>query len=353
MVQPGIPDQQQHDGYGCAWIADHLGVLVSKLGGRVHPADDPRHQVLSLRRPARTPSHRRYSKLRFMRSDFSRVRRAGARSARGRGVPDLAEQSRGRGHDPGRQSRPPPRLVTRSARSSSTWRTSMSGRPARTTSSSALAGPQAGHGQGAPAERAALAGEPPERSRQAGNYLSAHATISEVDFGWADRVDGRNAAGLRRHGLLGVVGHQGAGRRFRSPPAAAGGSARGWALIAGVAAVFVAVFLVTILLFGRFDRASQGRTLTTMFARYGPRNEPAPGASAGQPGSRGHRRRRRHDPRDVLGDSRPPRPAPRPRRERSQAGRVGGAREPAWPSGSRPRSAWSPATSSSESSAGR
>ncbi len=63
---------------------------------------------------------------------------------------------------------------------------------------------------------------------------------------------------------------------MRSPPrgpqpaAAAAGPARGWALVAGVAAVFVALFLVTMLLFGRFDRASQGRTLTTMFARYGP-----------------------------------------------------------------------------------
>ena len=72
--------------------------------------------------------------------------------------------------------------------------------------------------------------------------------------------------------------------KLPQPTGAAGGSARRWALIGGVAAVFVAVFVVTVLLFGRFDRASQGRTLTTMFARYGPGTEPAQSATAGQPG---------------------------------------------------------------------
>ena len=114
----------------------------------------------------------------------------------------------------------------------------------------------------------------PNGHRQANNLLSAHATISEVDFGWAIASTGGTPLDFDVTGYS-VASAIKVPPKLPQPTGAAGGSARGWALIGGVAAVFVAVFVVTVLLFGRFDRASQGRTLTTMFARYGPRNEPA------------------------------------------------------------------------------
>jgi tight adherence protein B len=41
----------------------------------------------------------------------------------------------------------------------------------------------------------------------------------------------------------------------------------------GLAAVFAALFLLVILLFGRMVRAGEGRTLTSMFEKYGPRHQ--------------------------------------------------------------------------------
>jgi tight adherence protein B len=115
----------------------------------------------------------------------------------------------------------------------------------------------------------------PHGHHQSGNYLSAHATISEIDFGWAIVSTGGtpvdfDVTGYSMSSSLKVPATS------QQPAAAASGPPQGWALVAGIAAVFVALFVVTLLLVGRFDRANQGRTLTTMFARYGPRKEPAP-----------------------------------------------------------------------------
>lgn len=105
------------------------------------------------------------------------------------------------------------------------------------------------------------------------NYLSRHATVSEVDFGWEIASTGGTTLDFD---VTDYAFRSATKRQLAVPkPAAGGGADQGWALVAGVAGVFVALFLVTLLLFGRFDRANQGRVLSTMFARYGPRNEPA------------------------------------------------------------------------------
>jgi Flp pilus assembly protein TadB len=105
------------------------------------------------------------------------------------------------------------------------------------------------------------------------SYLSRHANLSEVDFGWEIASTGGTSQDFD------VTGYS-LSSAMKAPvklpqPAADGNAAQGWALVAGIAGVFVALFLVTLLLFGRFDRANQGRVLSTMFAKYGPRNEPA------------------------------------------------------------------------------
>ncbi len=115
----------------------------------------------------------------------------------------------------------------------------------------------------------------PHGHHQPGNYLSAHATISEIDFGWAIASTGGTSLDFDVTGYS-VSSAIKVPAKGPQPAAVTAGPAQGWALLVGIAAVFVAVFLVTVLLFGRLDRATQGRTLTTMFARYGPRNEPAP-----------------------------------------------------------------------------
>jgi Flp pilus assembly protein TadB len=108
-------------------------------------------------------------------------------------------------------------------------------------------------------------------------YLSRHTTtLSEVDFGWEIASTGGTSQELdvQRYSLTSALKIP-----VKLPAAASGGTAQGWALAAGVGGVFVALFLITLLLFGRFDRANQGRVLSTMFARYGPRHEPEAQAS--------------------------------------------------------------------------
>jgi Flp pilus assembly protein TadB len=109
------------------------------------------------------------------------------------------------------------------------------------------------------------------------NYLSPHATVSEVDFGWEIASTGGTSQDFDVTGYS-LTSAMKVPAKLPQPATAGGGVGQGLALFAGLAGVFVALFLVTVLSLGRFDRANQGRTLSTMFERYGPRNEPAPAA---------------------------------------------------------------------------
>jgi Flp pilus assembly protein TadB len=103
-------------------------------------------------------------------------------------------------------------------------------------------------------------------------YLSRHANLSEVDFGWEIASTGGTS---QNFDVTGYSLSSAMKVPVKLPQPAVSSAGQGWALVAGVAGVFVALFLITILLLGRFDRASQGRTLSNMFERYGPRNESA------------------------------------------------------------------------------
>ena len=112
-------------------------------------------------------------------------------------------------------------------------------------------------------------------------YLSTRARVAEVDFGWQITSTGGTALDLDVTGFW--IGSGRLGPPEAPQPAAAGGGGQGgqgWVLIAGIVAVFVALFLVMLGMFARLDRASQGRTLTNMFDRYGPRKEPEPPSSS-------------------------------------------------------------------------
>lgn len=112
-----------------------------------------------------------------------------------------------------------------------------------------------------------------------GTYLSKHVKLSEVDFGWQITSTGGTALDLDVTGFSLTSASKGAARPAQ-PAAVGGGSGLGWALAGGVIAVFVAMFLVTLLMFARLDRASQGRTLSSMFDRYSPRNDSAPSTTS-------------------------------------------------------------------------
>jgi Flp pilus assembly protein TadB len=104
------------------------------------------------------------------------------------------------------------------------------------------------------------------------SYLSRHANLSEVDFGWEIASTGGTSQDFDVTGYSLSVAMK---VPVKLPQAAGGSAGQGWALVAGVAGVFAALFLITILLLGRFERANQGRTLASMFERYGPRSESA------------------------------------------------------------------------------
>jgi Flp pilus assembly protein TadB len=107
------------------------------------------------------------------------------------------------------------------------------------------------------------------------NILSSSDTVSEVDFGWEIASTGGTAQDF------GVTSY--AVSSGRNPPpkiaqqsVSVGLGVRWWIFVGGVVAVFVALFLLALLLFGRFARAGRHRTLSGMFSKYGPRREAIP-----------------------------------------------------------------------------
>ena len=102
-------------------------------------------------------------------------------------------------------------------------------------------------------------------------YLSRSDTLTEVDFGWEIASTGGKplefsvtgyavSSGLRQP----LKSHQAGGFELSRLP---------WSLMLGLAAFFAALFLLVILLLGRMARAGKGRTLTSMFDKYGPRHQ--------------------------------------------------------------------------------
>ena len=99
--------------------------------------------------------------------------------------------------------------------------------------------------------------------------------LTEVDFGWQIASTGSQTVDFKLTSYS-LRLHK---RHLKALPHAGsvGGSLSAWAFTGGLVAVFAALFVAIILLFGRFDRASRSRTLSNMFERYGPRREPEPG----------------------------------------------------------------------------
>lgn len=97
--------------------------------------------------------------------------------------------------------------------------------------------------------------------------------LTEVDFGWQIVTTNSQQVDFTATGYQLNLQAQHA----KALPAGTGGSVSAWAFTGGLAAVFAALFVAMMLLFGRFDRTTQGRTLSNMFERYGPRRDPEPG----------------------------------------------------------------------------
>jgi Flp pilus assembly protein TadB len=102
------------------------------------------------------------------------------------------------------------------------------------------------------------------------NYLSKSTTLTQVDFGWEIASTGGtpmdfSLTGYSLESGLRQPAHQSAVSTLSGLP---------WAIIIGLVAVFVALFMIALLLFGRLARTGQGRTLTGMFEKYGPRHQP-------------------------------------------------------------------------------
>ena len=106
------------------------------------------------------------------------------------------------------------------------------------------------------------------------NKLSSSDTVSEVDFGWeiASTGGARSDFAVTHYALS-----TGLRRLATSKQQAAGiGLGQWWALAGGLGAVFVAIFVLMMLIMGRINRAGRHRTLAGMFDKYGPTREPLP-----------------------------------------------------------------------------
>jgi tight adherence protein B len=105
-------------------------------------------------------------------------------------------------------------------------------------------------------------------------FLNSTDTVDEVDFGWEIASTGGTAQDF------GVTGFAVTSDRKQSPktPQRTVGLGFGvrWTYIGGVAAVLVAIFMLAMLLLGKFSRAGRERALSGMFSKYGPRRESVP-----------------------------------------------------------------------------
>jgi len=103
--------------------------------------------------------------------------------------------------------------------------------------------------------------------------LSRSDTVSEVDFGWEIVSTGGSPQDF------GATNYSVSSRRKLPPKVATANSGVAfgvrWTLFGGVVAIFVAMFILAILMLGKISRAGRDRTLTGMFSRYGPRHQAA------------------------------------------------------------------------------
>ncbi len=103
-------------------------------------------------------------------------------------------------------------------------------------------------------------------------WISQNAEDLDVEFGWQIRsTNGRYENFHMKSFVLKQPGSSPYG-------AAIAATRRPWALIIGLAAVFLAVFALALLLLGAFSRAGRQRSLTERIEKYGPRRSPVAAA---------------------------------------------------------------------------
>ena len=117
-------------------------------------------------------------------------------------------------------------------------------------------------------------------------FLNSTDTVNEVDFGW-EIASTRGTA--QDFGVTGFAVTSDRKQASKNPPATAGigFGARWWTIVGGVAAVFVAIFVLALLMLGKFSRAGRERALSGMFNKYGPRHQTAPRQKEPEPESTG------------------------------------------------------------------
>ena len=99
-------------------------------------------------------------------------------------------------------------------------------------------------------------------------WISASAEDLDVEFGWQIRSTNGSPEQFEMNSFV-----------LRQPGSTPYGVAIAaprfpWPLIAGVAAVFLAVFAVALLLLGAFHRSGRRRSLAERIEKYGPRHSP-------------------------------------------------------------------------------
>jgi len=115
--------------------------------------------------------------------------------------------------------------------------------------------------------------------------LNSTDSVDEVDFGWQIA----STAGTTQN--FGVTGYWvSSGRKVppkTPPPTAGSGFNVRWTFLGGVAVLFIAMFMLALLMLGKLSRAGRDRTLTGMFNKYGPRHQVAPAQKEPEPDNNG------------------------------------------------------------------
>ncbi|MGN6681451.1 MAG: type II secretion system F family protein [Streptosporangiaceae bacterium] len=115
--------------------------------------------------------------------------------------------------------------------------------------------------------------------------LNSTDSVDEVDFGWQIA----STAGTTQN--FHVTAYKvSSGRKLppkTPPPTAGSGFNVRWTFLGGVAVLFVAMFMLAMLMLGKLSRAGRDRTLTGMFNKYGPRHQQAPIQKEPEPDNNG------------------------------------------------------------------
>ena len=116
--------------------------------------------------------------------------------------------------------------------------------------------------------------------------LNSTDTVDEVDFGWEIASTG----GIAQDFL--VTGFAVSSRDKQPPktpaPTVSSGFGVRWTYVGGVIAVFVAMFILAMLMLGKLSRAGRDRTLTGMISKYGPRHQAMAAQKAQEPENTGN-----------------------------------------------------------------